>query len=204
MAIRRARCGRDGAEALPLADAAGQVWGGWAAYAVAGGAAISCFGALNGWILLQGQIPLAAANDGLFPACFGRLSKRRTPAFGILASSVLVTVVIGMNYTKSFVEQFNFIIMLATLHTLIPYVLSSMSQLMIFVNERTSLKGERLLGPTLIASLAFLYSLWAVAGAGQDIVYYGFLLLLAGVPVYVWIAWRRSDDSGQSTIEVSE
>jgi hypothetical protein len=46
--------------------------------------------------------------------------------------------------------------MLATLHTLIPYVLSSMSQLMIFVNERTSLKGERLLGPTLIASLAFL------------------------------------------------
>ena len=192
------------ASAAPFADAAGQVWGGWAAYAVAGGAAISCFGALNGWILLQGQIPLAAANDGLFPAGFGRLSKRRTPAFGILASSVLVTVVIGMNYTKSFVEQFNFIIMLATLHTLIPYVLSSMSQLMIFVNERTSLKGERLLGPTLIASLAFLYSLWAVAGAGRDIVYYGFLLLLAGVPVYVWIAWRRSDDSGQPTIEVNE
>ena len=184
------------ASTAPFADAAGRVWGGWAAYAVAGGAAISCFGALNGWILLQGQIPLAAANDGLFPAGFGRLSKRRTPAFGILASSVLVTILIGMNYTKTFVEQFNFIILLATLHTLIPYVLSSMSQLMIFVTERTRFNAERLLGPTLIASLAFLYSLWAVAGAGQETVYYGFLLLLAGIPVYVWIVWRRGDGVG--------
>ena len=192
------------ASTAPFADAAGQVWGGWAAYAVAGGAAISCFGALNGWIMLQGQIPLAAANDGLFPASFGRLSTRRTPAFGILASSVLVTVLIGMNYTKTFVEQFNFIILLATLHTLIPYVLSSMSQLMIFVNERTRLDGEKLLGPTIVASLAFLYSMWAVAGAGQETVYYGFLLLLAGVPVYVWIVWRRGDNLGKTEPEFDD
>jgi APA family basic amino acid/polyamine antiporter len=185
----------------PFADAAGQAWGSWAAYAVAGGAAISCFGALNGWIMLQGQIPLAAAMDGLFPERFRRLSNRNTPVFGILFSSVLATVLIGMNYTKSFVEQFNFIILLATLHTLIPYVLSAMSQLMIFVNERTRFSSERLLVPTLIASLAFLYSLWAVAGAGQEIVYYGFLLLLAGVPVYVWIAWQRSNEADDQEVE---
>ena len=192
------------ASTAPFADAAGEIWGGWAAYAVAGGAAVSCFGALNGWILLQGQIPLAAANDGLFPERFARLSNRRTPAFGILASSVLVTVLIGMNYTKTFVEQFNFIILLATLHTLIPYVLSSMSQLLIFVNEKTRFKTEKLLGPTLVASLAFLYSMWADAGAGQETVYYGFLLLLAGVPVYVWIVWRRGGNLAKPKPEVSE
>jgi len=187
----------------PFADAAREVWGGWAAYAVAGGAAISCFGALNGWILLQGQIPLAAANDNLFPARFQRLSGRNTPAFGILFSSVLVTLLILLNYTKTFVEQFNFIILLATLHTLIPYVFSAMSQLMIYVKERTLFDTERLLAPTLIAVLAFLYSLWAIVGAGMEIVYYGFLLLMVGVPVYVWIAWRRTEtrDPEEETAE---
>jgi len=190
--------------AAPFADAAGRVWGHRAAYAVAAGAAISCFGALNGWILLQGQIPLAAANDGLFPVRFGYLSKSNTPSFGIYASSVLVTILIAMNYTKTFVEQFNFIILLATLHALIPYVLSSMSQLMIFVNEKTRLKAEKLLVPSVLAVLAFLYSLWAIAGAGQETVYYGFLLLLAGVPVYVWIGWRRADGQGMHNIENGE
>jgi APA family basic amino acid/polyamine antiporter len=36
-----------------------------------------------------------------------------------------------------------------------------------------------------VAAIAFVYSFWAIAGAGQDTVYYGFLLLVAGLPVYV-------------------
>ena len=183
----------------PYADAAREMWGSWAGYAVGAGAAISCFGALNGWILLQGQIPLAAARDGLFPEAFKRLSDRSTPAFGIIVSSLLASVLIAMNFTKGLVEQFEFVILLATLHTLIPYVLSSMGQLLIFIRERTRFATDKLFGPSAIASLAFLYSLWAIAGAGQETVYYGFLLLLAGVPVYVWIVWRRRDSSEGTT-----
>ena len=174
----------------PFADAAREVWGNWAGYAVGAGAAISCFGALNGWILLQGQIPLAAARDGLFPKSFGSVSSRGTPVAGIVMSSVLVTVLIGMNYTKGLVEQFNFIILLAALHTLVAYTFSTMGELMIFVRERESFKGQRLFGSSVIAVLAFLYSLWAIAGAGSEIVYWGILLLFAGIPVYVWITWR--------------
>ena len=53
-----------------------------AARLVALGAAISCFGALNGWILMVGQLPLAVARDGLFPRVFGRRRRaaRRSPA----------------------------------------------------------------------------------------------------------------------------
>ena len=184
----------------PYADAAREVWGSWAGYAVGAGAAISCFGALNGWILLQGQMPLAAARDGLFPKAFGRISPRGTPAVGIVMSSVLVTVLIGMNYTKGLVEQFNFIILLAALHTLVAYTLSSMGELMIFIRERERFKGQRLFGSSVIAVLAFLYSLWAIAGAGSQIVYWGILMLFAGVPVYVWIAWRAepATDEGDS------
>ena len=41
----------------------------------------------------------------------------------------------------------------------------------------------------MIALLAFAYSVWAIAGAGDDIVTKGFILMLAGVPVYVAMRW---------------
>jgi APA family basic amino acid/polyamine antiporter len=40
--------------------------------------------------------------------------------------------------------------------------------------------------------MAFGYSLWAIAGAGYEVVFKGFLLLLAGIPVYVWLRWRAT------------
>jgi APA family basic amino acid/polyamine antiporter len=175
----------------PFADAAALMWGGWAGYAVAMGAAVSCFGALNGWILLQGQIPLAAALDGLFPKSFGRLSRRGTPVFGLVVSSVLITVLMFMNYTKGLVEQFTFIILLATLTTLVPYVFSSMTYLLMVLRDPARAAGRSVAASIAVALIAFAFSMWAIAGSGRDTVFWGFLLLFAGTPVYVWITWRR-------------
>ena len=175
----------------PFADAASKMWGSWAGYAVAIGASISCFGALNGWILLQGQVPLATARDDLFPEVFGRLSKRGTPALGIVISSVLVTVLMATNYTRGLVELYTVIILLSTLTCLVPYVFSTLAELAIFKRERERFSGQSLVGPSIIAVLAFLYSLWAIAGLGWQTLYRGFLLLVAGVPVFAWMKWRR-------------
>jgi hypothetical protein len=35
--------------------------------------------------------------------------------------------------------------------------------------------------------LAFLFAMFAIGGAGAETVFYGFLLLLAGLPIYVWL-----------------
>ncbi len=170
----------------PYADAASAMWGGWAVYAVAAGAAISSFGALNGWILLQGQVPLAVAKDGLFPAVFARVSGRGTPVHGIVISSVLATLLISMNYTRGLVEQFTFILLLSTLTALVPYVFCSAADVVITLRDRQATVDRRRAGLMLVPTLAFLYSLWAIGGAGRDTVYWGFLLLLAGIPVYIW------------------
>ncbi len=167
----------------PYAEAARAMWGSWAGYAVGAGAVVSCFGALNGWLLLQGQIPLAAARDGLFPKVFGRISKHDTPAHGLVFSSVLASVLLIMNYSKSLVEQFTFIILLATLNTLVPYLFCSLAELML---------RRKLSYNSVVSVLAFAFSLWAIAGAGREIVYWGFLLLMLGFPVYVWIHRGRS------------
>jgi APA family basic amino acid/polyamine antiporter len=168
----------------PFADAARTLAGDGFAALIAIGAAISCFGALNGWILIVGQVPLAAARDGLFPAIFGRMSSRNTPAAGMIIGAVLTTGLIAMNFSRGLVQLYTFIILLATLSTLVPYAFCSLAAFMIARQDpRTRLTG----GGAAICIGAFAYSLWAIGGGGADVVYWGFLLLMAGLPVYVFV-----------------
>jgi APA family basic amino acid/polyamine antiporter len=39
--------------------------------------------------------------------------------------------------------------------------------------------------------MAFIFSLLAIIGAGEDIVFWGFIILLAGIPFHIWNSWRR-------------
>jgi basic amino acid/polyamine antiporter, APA family len=165
----------------PFADAAAQLIGGAGGQIVALGAAISCFGALNGWALMAAQLPMAAAADGLFPAVFGQLSGRGTPARGMIVAGVLATALVAMNYSRGLVALFTFIILLCTLSTLVPYVFCSLAVWLMPGQPRP--RG----GAALVSVLAFVYAMFAIGGAGAETVFYGFLLLLAGLPVYVWL-----------------
>lgn len=164
----------------PFADGARVLFGNTAAQLVALGAAISCFGALNGWTLLVGQLPLAVARDGLFPAIFTRVSNNGTPVMGMVIAGVLASALIGMNYTRGLVDLFTFIILLSTLSVLIPYAFCALAAFRL--GSTTLTQGTRV-----VAGLAFVYALWTIGGAGAETVYWGFLLLMAGLPVYVWI-----------------
>lgn len=184
----------------PFADAARAMWGPWAAKAVAAGATVSCFGALNGWILLEGQLPLAAAVDGLLPRVFARVSPRGTPTAGLVISSVLVTLIVATNYTRGLVVEFTFIILLATLATLVPYVFSMLAFVVMRLRDRARPRGGRFVSAMAVALLALGYSLWAIAGTGWETLFWGSVLLLAGVPVYAWIAWRGGEWHGTGEI----
>ncbi len=176
------------ASTAPFADAASAMWGPWAAGLVAAGAAVACFGALNGWILLQGQLPLAAAVDGMLPPVFGRLSQRGTPVPSLVISSVLVTAIVATNYTKGLVAEFTFIILLSTLAVLVPYVFSTLALARIALRDRAPADRGRIPGIAVVALLAFAYSAWAIVGTGWEIILWGCVLLAAGVPVYAWMA----------------
>ena len=68
------------ASSSPFALAAGEMFGGGWDKVIALVAMIATFGALNGWIMLQGRVPLAAAEDGLFPAPFAQGARRAQDA----------------------------------------------------------------------------------------------------------------------------
>jgi len=169
----------------PFADAAAMMWGENACYLVAAGAVISSFGALNGWILIQGQIPAAIAIDGFFPKIFAKKNKKGVPAIGMIIGSVLSSFLMIMNYTKGFVEVFTFFIVLSTLLALLSYLLSTASYVILAYRKA----GVHAMNPMrwVTTFIAFGFSIWAVIGSGMEVVYYGFIMLMLGLPLFVWM-----------------
>lgn len=173
----------------PFADAMAIITNEWGRNLVAAGAAISAFGALNGWILIQGQIAMAIAKDDLFPRVFRKKNKNGVPFLGLIIGSVLTSAVMLMNYADGLVEQFKFLILLTTLCCLIPYLFTSVAYVLIVIGKK--LPNQKWVPVIGVGGLAFLYSLWAIYGSGEQAVFYGFLLLLAGIPFYIWMKWRN-------------
>ena len=113
---------------------------------------------------------------------------------------MLASGLIMMNYTESLSEQFEFIILLATLSTLVPYLVCSLCELMISVTTGRKIAENQSFKVVTLASVGFLYSIWAIYGAGRDVVFWGFLLLVMGLPIYVWLRWQASISTSKEMI----
>jgi arginine:agmatine antiporter len=181
------------ASGAPFADAARMMWGPWAATVVALAVMLSSLGALNGWTLMMGQVPMAAAADGLFPAAFGRLSPRGVPAVGLIISASLATalVLVQVSGGSGFAAIYNMIVSLSTMAAVIPYVFCSLAPGLIAGRSGAT---PRI---TLVEVVAFAFAIFTVYGCGPEPVLYGLVLLLLGLPVYVW--QRRENAASMDT-----
>ncbi|GGO99570.1 transporter [Wenjunlia tyrosinilytica] len=194
-----------GSSTAPFTDAANNIFGGsWAGDIVAVAAIISGIGALNGWTMLCAEMPYAAARDGLFPSAFARLrGEGGVPAFGIVASTVLASLITVFSYTR-FDDVFTKIVLLSVLTAVIPYLFSAAAQLYwLLVRGRETLSARRLARDVTVSALAMAFSYWSIQGSGYQTVYYGLFVLLLGMPVYVWLKHGQGvygeTAAGQST-----
>jgi len=173
----------------PFADAMMVMTGETGSYIVAGGAAIAAFGALNGWILIQSQIAKAISQDGLFPKIFQKESKKGVPLWGLIIGGLLSSIVMLMNYSEGLVEQFKFIILLSTLCTLVPYLFTAAAYVAISLERDKTKKPKTSI--FVLGGLTFAYSIWAIFGAGDKAVFWGFILLMLGTPFFVYLKWKQ-------------
>ena len=176
----------------PLADAAQLMWGASGGVLIAIGAVISTFGTLNGFTMLTGQVPYAAALDRIFPPVLSHLSRFGTPANALILSNVLASILVVMNFSNGLLGAFNAIILLAVMASLLPYALCAFAEIMIRLNGGHGLQGAELVKVAALGGLGFLYAGWAIYGAGANTVFLGTLLIVAGVPVHVWIKCRNA------------
>jgi APA family basic amino acid/polyamine antiporter len=165
--------------AAPFADLVGHYWGPTASLMVVVFAAISCLGALNGWVLLVGDIPHSLAERGVFPRWFATLNSRGMPVRAQLLGTALSSALIAANFTRGLTELFGFMALLATVATLVLYFVASISALRLTAKKILA-RGSL----TLITLLGMLYALWTLYGAGLEATGWGAVLLATGIPVY--------------------
>lgn len=150
---------------------------------VAVAALISALGAMNGWVLVQGETPAALAEDGLFPPALARRSADGTPGAALLLSAVLVTGILLMNAGSGTVELFGFIAEVSVLAALAAYAASAIAALKLARDGRL----EAGAGFRLLCVLALVFSLGALLVAGgRELVWLG-VMLVAGLPVWWWV-----------------
>ena len=186
----------------PFTDSANAIFGGhWAGQTVAVAAIISGIGALIGWTLIVGEMPLAAARDRLFPARFGA-THRGIPVFGIVSSTALASALTIVSYTR-FDKVFTTLVLLSVLTAVIPYLFSASAQLYWLLTRGRGTRWPHLVRDCGVSGVALVFCFWSLAGSGYQAVYYGVFCLLLGVPVYIWLKVGRHEYGETLVIPVS-
>lgn len=175
--------------AAPFAEAARIIAGDFGGYFVAIGVIISGLGVLNGWIMVTGQVPLATAKDGLFPKIFKKENEKGAPAMGLVIGSLLTTGVLLMNLSEGLVDQFKFIVDIVVFVALVPYLFTAAAYILILIEKKVHVNSW--VKTFVLGGLGFLYALWAIFGSGQETVFYGFILLVLGIPFYILMKWNK-------------
>lgn len=149
-------------------------------------AAIAALGALNGFVLLQGEIPRDLAHRGLLPSLFRRDNRYASPWITQMISSAGASFIVYANYSRGLADLFSFMVKVTTSTAIIFYIVGALAALKL-ENE-----GELRVSPGFAALtiLGFLYSCWAFYGAGLEAGLWSLGLTAAGLPIY--LAMRRS------------
>ncbi|MCX5762473.1 MAG: amino acid permease [Gemmatimonadetes bacterium] len=170
----------------PVSDFIAASWGDIAGGFVALCAVISCFGCLNGWLLIGGELPVAMVKAGTLPPWFGKLNASGAPAQALVLSAVLTTLLTLMAYTKTGVGAYNFAILIATATNLVLYLFCAIGVVRFMRDGRV----PRSAALVVCTGIALLFILWAFYGSGWESLAWGGALVVAGWPVY--LVARRS------------
>ncbi|WP_294129651.1 APC family permease [uncultured Clostridium sp.] len=148
---------------------------------------ICILGTIIGWLLSTARVAYAAGVDGVFPKFFGKINKKTgTPVNSLIFGSVLVNILLVMNFQKGMVDAFTFITILATLSYLPVYLLSISAEMMLAFKEEKKFNFKIFIKKSILPLLAFVYVLWTIYGSGAETVMWGFILMLIGIPVYIY------------------
>jgi APA family basic amino acid/polyamine antiporter len=165
--------GTAAAATAPMALFVGTFWGHGASLAVAAFAAIAAIGCLNGWVLVQGELPLGMARAGLLPRWINRTDKRDVPVGILIASSALASVLVLSTASRSTEAVLTFMLQLTTAATIWLYIGVCVAALRLGIARAAAVIG-------------LLFSAWVMIGAGVEAVAWSIGLMLCALPLY-WL-----------------
>ena len=170
---------------------------------------VSGIGALTGWTMITAEMPRAAAQDGLFPEKFDELNSNRVPAYGIVVSTALASIVMLINYIGANGQTvFTTLILMTGITAAIPYGFSAAAQIKWRIADQQKMDTPRFTRDMIVAVLSLVFSILFIyysryTGESFWIYWSPFFMtigaFLLGIPVY-----RRQKDRMKEPGEVPE
>lgn len=144
---------------------------------VGGGALISVAGSDESGMIGTSRLGYALAADGLFPQIFAKIHvKYKTPYLGIIIQAVtaLIAAIIG---------QLQILMATSVFLLSVPYVATGLS--VFWLRRKFPSSTSRWEANTAIPVLAIIFSVFLISQCGINQIAAGFLMLLAGIPIYI-------------------
>jgi basic amino acid/polyamine antiporter, APA family len=173
----------------PFADIIHNITGGyWAGGFISLGVCISAFGCVGAWVLSSARVAFSLGEQKLFPASFSKLHPEyRTPYFGLIINAILMSIVMVLGCLTSQGSIYNFLVLFATMSLLVFYAFGAASEIKLFATKTKPFNPFTFIKNSLLGLAAFAYAVYSIYGSGGDVVMYGFIFMLIGIPVYIYV-----------------
>jgi APA family basic amino acid/polyamine antiporter len=174
----------------PASDAVALVLGRMGASFVSAGMAVSMLVTLNGTIMSGARVPFAVARDGYFFSALADVHPRfHTPTVAIVLQAVLsiALLLLGGNFRQLF--------SLAIFAEWLFYMIAGSTVFVFRWRDPQAARPYRVLGYPVVPALFVLVAgvlLYYTFRENWPNSFYGFLVILAGVPIFSWFRWRRA------------
>ena len=173
---------------LVAADVARLVIGPAGVVVVSAAIAVSTFGTLNGSMMTAPRIFFAAAEDGLFPRFIARVDrKNHAPTAAVVLMTVMGMIFILIRTFTALADQF--------IIGIWPFYALAVAGVFVLRRTRPGLErpyrtwGYPVVPLVFLVAALFLLGNYLVRETASFAVDIG--IILTGVPVYLWLAWRR-------------
>ena len=166
----------------PFGLAYAKMFSPWVGSIIMALAVMACLGSLLGWQFTIAQTAKSAADERMFPAFFSKVNQMGAPVTGMIVLGIVQTLLALSTISPTLSKQFAALVNLAVVTNVIPYIIA-LSSLMVMM-QAAKVPESTYRRNVAVASVAMLYSLYAIYASGKDAVFGG--MLMVGIAFIIW------------------
>lgn len=176
------------ASTAPIADFVGRSVGAGAGAFVAVCAVVSCFGALNGWLLVTGELQASMARAGSLPRWCTHANARGVPVNALWLGAAVTGLFVLLAMSRGGVKAFESLALVSTVNAVFLYVAVAAAA------GRYARRGGLAARPSLWAAVAggLVFSAVTIWGCGLEALAWSVGLLALGWPLRHWAGLESS------------
>ncbi len=155
---------------------------------IMGLAVVACLGSLLGWQFTIAQTARSAADQRMFPALFGVVTRAGAPVAGMVVMGVAQSLLALSTISPTLSDQFGVLVNLAVVTNVVPYIIA-LSALPVML-QAAGIRNPHYRRTVLIGLVAMAYSVYAIYASGKDAVFGGMVAWGIGLVIWGFIAPR--------------